>query len=160
GGRLNGALTAIYERFGERAPLPAQAADILSSLATWEDEFRAALLLADRLHSPSQFLKRQLVDFGVPAERISVVGNGAQYDPARVQAKRGGRRLRFGIIGMHRLKGLHVLIEAFRQLPADAAELRVYGQVADQRYVDAQRQRAAGHHVEFRGTYAQADLYS
>src|SRR4029453_3232717 len=135
-------------------------ADILSSLVTWDDEFHAALLMADRLHSPSHFLKRQLIDFGVPAERVAVISNGAPCDPARVQAKRSGRRLRFGMIGMHRAKGLHVLIEAFRQLPRGAAELRVYGQVADQRYVEEQRQRAAGCNVEFRGTYDQSDLYS
>jgi glycosyltransferase involved in cell wall biosynthesis len=157
--QLNPLLIEAYERFGEHAPLPPQAADILSSLTTWGEEFRAALLSADRLHSPSRFLKGQLIGFGVPAERVAVVVNGADYDPARVRAKRRGARLRVGMMGMHRIKGLHVLIEAFRGLPGDAAELRIYGQVPDQQYVAAQRRRAEGCNVTFSGTFDREQLY-
>jgi glycosyltransferase involved in cell wall biosynthesis len=157
--QLNPLMIAAYEQFGDRTPLPGAVADIMPSLATWEEEFRAALLKADRLHSPSYFLKRQLVDFGIPDEHVAVVSNSFRYDPRRVVAKQPAERLRIGMIGMHRLKGLHVMIDAFRQLPRDSARLVVYGQVANKRYAEEQQQRAAGYDVEFRGTYRQDELY-
>jgi glycosyltransferase involved in cell wall biosynthesis len=157
--QLNPALIAAHELLGERAPLPQPVRPMLRSLATWEDEFRAALLSASHLHSPSQFLKQKLIEFGVPDEHVSVVSNGFRYDPARVRPKQPGRRLRFGMIGMHRLKGLHLLIEAFRELPQHAAELRVYGQVADPRYAAEQQRRAQGYNIRFCGIYAQEALY-
>jgi glycosyltransferase involved in cell wall biosynthesis len=155
--QLNPALIRTYQQLGE--PLPGATAQILPSLASWEDEFRAALLQADWLHSPSEFLKAQLVDFGIPAERIAVVTNGFRYDPAQVQPKSSAARLRLGMIGVHRLKGLHLLIEAMRGLPPEAAELRVYGQVSDPRYVEEQQRRAAGLPIEFCGAYRQDQLY-
>lgn len=157
--QLNPILIGAYQRFAQHAPLPPQAAEMLPSLASWEDEFRAALMQADWLHSPSEFLKTQLVDFGIPAERVAVVTNGFRYEAAQVRPKERARRLRLGMIGMHRLKGLHLLIEALHGLPLDQIELRVYGQVADPRYAAEQQRRAAGLPVEFCGTYRQDQIY-
>lgn len=140
-------------------PLPGTAGAILPELASWAEEFRAALLAADVLHSPSAFLKEQLVQFGIPQDRVVVVPNGFQYEPARLRPRQPGARLRLGLIGMHRLKGLHLLIDAFRELSQDAAELHVYGQPADPRYVAEQQRRAAGYNIHFEGAYRQEQVY-
>lgn len=156
---LNPLLIQSYEQFGTHPLLPPLAAEILPSAATWEEEFREALLLADFLHSPSTFLRDQLVDFGIPAERVSVIENGFRYGPGQAKPKGESRRLRVGMIGMHHLKGLHVLIDAFRGLDREAAELYVYGQAAHRRYIDEQRRKAEGRPIEFRGTFEQDRLY-
>jgi len=157
--QLNPLQIAAFERLGPSAPLPREVSAMLGSLATWEDEFRSALLQTDMLHSPSEFLKHQLVDFGIPPEHIAVVTNGFRYAAEKVRPKQRATKLRLTMIGMHRLKGLHVMIDAFRRLPPGAASLRVYGQVASQRYADQQRARAEGYPIEFCGTYRQDELY-
>lgn len=140
-------------------PLPGESGPIVASLERWADEFRAVLMLADGLHSPSVFLKDQLVAFGIPEQHVVVVPNGFSYDPARLRPKQPGTRLRLGLIGMHRLKGLHLLIDALRALPQAAAELHVYGQVADPRYAAEQQRRAAGYNIHFEGAYRQEQVY-
>lgn len=157
--QINPLLIGTYAQLGERAPLPRPVDEILPSLATWAEEFRAALLLADHIHSPSEFLRDQLVDFGIPKERISVVTNGFRYDPAMVIPKSPSDKLRFGMIGMHRLKGLHVLVDAFSKMPAERTELRIYGQVASQHYAEEQQRRAKGAPIFFCGTYSQSEIY-
>jgi glycosyltransferase involved in cell wall biosynthesis/GT2 family glycosyltransferase len=156
--QLNPLLIAAYQRLDGRVPLPPSAGDILRSIDTWADEFRAALLLADRLHAPSAFLKEQLVSFGIPATNVAMIPNGVAYDPARPVAKQPGDRLRLGMIGAHRLKGLHLLLDAFCRLPDGVAEVQVYGQSADHRYLEEQQRRVAGRPVRFCGTYRQDQL--
>jgi glycosyltransferase involved in cell wall biosynthesis len=155
---LNPTQRAVYQLLGDRAPLPGEVREIMPSLASWADDFHVALLRAAALHAPSRFLKEQLAAFGIPHERVTVVPNGVQLAPGLATDKSPSQKLRFAIVGTHRLKGLHVLIEAFRGLPQGAAELRVYGQVADQRYLAEQQQRAVGLEVTFRGTYRQDEL--
>jgi glycosyltransferase involved in cell wall biosynthesis len=156
---LNPIQIQFYEHLGARPPLPAQVREMLPSFDSWEREFREALLLADHLHSPSEFLKQLLVEFGIPAEHTSVISNGFRYDPEQVQRKQRGQRIRFGMIGMHHLKGLHLAIEAFRGLDQDRAELVVYGQEASPRYVNKQKARAQGYNIRFAGTYEQSAIY-
>lgn len=157
--QLDPLISAGYRATGGRLTLVGTLAEMLPSLTTWESEFRAALLAADAIHSPSEFLKSKLVEFGVPTERVSVVPNGFVFDPSRTIAKRPAEKLRLTMIGTHPLKGLHVLVDAFSRLPQDRVALSVYGQVADAKYFEDQRRRATGLSVEFRGVYSQDQLY-
>jgi glycosyltransferase involved in cell wall biosynthesis/GT2 family glycosyltransferase len=157
--QLNPLMIEAYQRLGQYALLPQTVSRILPSLDAWADDFRATLLDADRLHSPSHFLKQKLIEFGLPPEHVIVIPNGIDSHPERQLPKQPGPKLRFGVIGAHRLKGLHLAIEAFRRLPPDAGELRVYGQVADRRYLAAQERRASGRNITFCGTYRQDQVY-
>jgi glycosyltransferase involved in cell wall biosynthesis len=156
---LNPLMSAAYQRFGDVIPLPQQVREILPSLDNWEEEFRTALLTASHLHSPSHFLKGQLVDFGIPAEHVSVVPNSFRYDLTQVREKSPGQKLKIAMVGMHRLKGLHVMIDAFLQLPRGAAELHLWGQESHPAYIEEQRKRTQGHEVTFHGPYKQEQIY-
>jgi glycosyltransferase involved in cell wall biosynthesis len=94
----------------------------------------ANLLKADRLISPSEFLRRRYIDWGVPEDRIVFIENHVPYQaplpPRPLPA--GGRRNAFGYFGSIGLyKGVRQLVEAFqlfRSMPEGAdATLTFHG---------------------------------
>jgi glycosyltransferase involved in cell wall biosynthesis len=92
---------------------------------------RRVVRSVDMFISPSEFLRGRYITQGFPAERILTLENG--LDAARlcertdfVSPKLEGRP-HFGFIGaLAWHKGVHVLIEAFNRMPADAT-LTIYG---------------------------------
>ena len=81
----------------------------------------------DVLISPSQFLRQKYIEFGVPAEKIVHSRYGIDLSASRDERSRRGV-LVFGYMGtLMPTKGVHVLVDAFGEVPKEAAELRVYG---------------------------------
>ena len=85
----------------------------------------------DRFIAPSRFLRDRYIRQGFPASRITVLENG--LDTARFAAADATAlppppgKPHFGFLGsLAWQKGVHVLVEAFNRLPADAA-LTIYG---------------------------------
>jgi glycosyltransferase involved in cell wall biosynthesis len=77
------------------------------------------LSLVDRFISPSEFLKRRYVEWGLPEDRIDVVRNGIRdVEPApHRRLAPGGRRDRFAFFGhLNPYKGALVAIEAAKRL--------------------------------------------
>ena len=108
------------------------------------------------LLAPSEFLRQQYVRQGVPAERILTIELG--IDVARLTEASGSdlptplAKPHFGFLGtLAPHKGVHVLVEAFNQLPTGAA-LTIYGsETIFPRYV-AQLKAVATHpHIRFAG---------
>jgi glycosyltransferase involved in cell wall biosynthesis len=89
---------------------------------------RHAILHAARWIAPSRAIMELLVRNGTPPERISVIPHGIDpLRPTRIEGL-GRRPIRFGYAGrIDRIKGLHVLFEAFGRLPRGAAELHIAG---------------------------------
>ena len=93
-----------------------------------------ALTIPRLLIAPSRFLASRFVDM-VPAERLVVCNYGLDLEPfrqaTRVSAPDGTRPLRIGYIGqMAEHKGVHLVVQAFRSLPANTnqpIELHLYG---------------------------------
>jgi glycosyltransferase involved in cell wall biosynthesis len=157
---VNPLLVGMYRAgLGRLLPVQSEPRQILDSLSNWVPEFRRALLHADAVHSPSRFLAEMVIGFGVPAERVVVIENGIRYDPSRVLAKTPSSRLRFGLIGVSHHKGAHVAVQAMHHLPLEAAELRMYGQVADKRYMRHLEATAKGANVQFLGSFPTSDMY-
>ncbi len=111
----------------------------------------------DHFIAPSEFLRQQYIGQGWPATRISTLENG--MDRQRLQGVQGvtppvpAARPHFGFIGsLAWQKGVHVLIEAFNQLPAEQQEqaaLTIYG--SDHAFPDyGARLRAAATHPHIR----------
>src|SRR5215469_5398668 len=77
------------------------------------------LTLVDRFISPSEFLKRRYIEWGLPEEKIDVVRNGirdADPSPHR-RLSSTGRRDRFAFFGhLNPFKGALVAIEAAKRL--------------------------------------------
>lgn len=89
--------------------------------------------LVDAFVSPSHFLKQRYVDWGLPAQRISVIENGLpELQPAPPRPLLADeRRSRFAYFGqITPFKGLEVLLDAFAKLPSSVrseAQLDVHG---------------------------------
>ena len=122
---------------GPPTPDPQLAAELATSAERRDTAMRERLVpLVDRFLSPSRFLRDRLIEWGVPAERITYVRTG--LDPARFPPEAPERRrrepgapLRVGFVGtLAPHKGPDLLLEAWSHLTDDAragATLDLYG---------------------------------
>ncbi len=90
---------------------------------------RWQLQAVDRFISPSRYLADAYIANGLPADRVEVLANGIELERfAAVAPAAAGPRLRLlfiGYMGPH--KGVHVLIEALAQLPAERLHVDFVG---------------------------------
>jgi glycosyltransferase involved in cell wall biosynthesis len=114
--------------------------------------------------SPSHDMAQAFAALGAPAERILVSDYGM---PPLARPARGAwdGPLRVGCVGsLVPHKGVHVLVEAMRQLPAGTARLTIFGDPhIDPAYAAQLRDRAVTAPVTFAGTFddaARADIYA
>jgi glycosyltransferase involved in cell wall biosynthesis len=102
---------------------------VLGDVARRQETVRSALLRADAILAPTAFLREMFVRNGYPPERITVSPYGLDYgwlpDDREKQSASG---LRVGYLGqIEPLKGVDLLVRAFRQLDAPAATLTIHG---------------------------------
>jgi len=93
---------------------------------------RRAALRTDQLLAPSRFLIQRYAREGFPPNRFTFLENGLDVDRIRRSMTPGerqtGDKLRVTYLGsLAWQKGVHVLVEAFRDLPPERAILRVFG---------------------------------
>jgi glycosyltransferase involved in cell wall biosynthesis len=127
------------------------------------------LALADAYVSPSQFLIRRYVDWGLPAHKFHMIENGLDsVAPAPPRAlPTDARRNRFGYFGqVTEFKGLHILLDAVARLPRTLwgdASLCIFGGNLESQ-PDAFRARfgklleLAGRRARFFGSYRAEEL--
>lgn len=119
---------------------------------------RGILGRVDLLISPSAFLRDRFVEFGCDPGKIIVSDNGIAPLNLRVPARSPTEKIRFGFVGtLIPSKGVHLLVEAFKQLPQGKAELVVFGAPAEyegypEYYQDLQKS-AAGTPIAFKGQF-------
>lgn len=110
----------------------------------------------DRFIAPSDFLRQQYIDQGWPAAKLVTLENGMDrrrlVDAPSLGLPEPHARPHFGFIGsLAWQKGVHILVEAFNQLPPNAA-LTIYG--SDRAFPDygAELRNLARHpHIRFAG---------
>ncbi|HNS49560.1 MAG TPA: glycosyltransferase family 4 protein [Anaerolineae bacterium] len=97
----------------------------------WRNSYmRQALTSCTQLISPSRFLMEKYVEWGVPASHFLQIYNSVPGSLRSLRSLPRGvhDRVRFGFLGsLYPPKGVHVLIEAFRQMGSSAAELHIWG---------------------------------
>ncbi len=113
----------------------------------------------DRHIAPSHAIADALVRNGIPKARVAVIPHGIPLPARRPPAGDLGRRpVRFICVGrINRVKGLHVMLEAFAGLPPDRYELHIVGAAAtrpEQRYEEALRARYPQANVTWHGKQA------
>jgi glycosyltransferase involved in cell wall biosynthesis len=117
--------------------------------------------------SPSQFLRKKFLDFGIPSDKILFSPNGYETSSFSARARTVSEwrsPIRFAYIGtIIPPKGVHSLIQAFRAVPATAAHLTLYGGEVPYEgfpgYGQALRELAAGcSHISFAGSYRPAEV--
>ncbi len=111
-------------------------------LAWRNGRLRHTLQQANKLIVPAHFVKQWYVDHGLPEDKIMVLPPGLDY-PLRPEVP-SHSSFRVGYLGgLSWQKGVHVLVEAFAQLP-ETAELWIAGDVTfDPDYVN--QLKSSGH---------------
>lgn len=140
----------------------------LSRLEDYHAQMQRVLQQVDALVTPSAFMASMYEAYGLPAGSVRVVENGldtAAFSGPR-PARRVGGPLRVGFIGsVLPSKGVHLLLQAFRQLgDPTGMRLDVWGEVLpfhnDRNYGERLEQLRKGleHVVTLHGRYDNADL--
>jgi glycosyltransferase involved in cell wall biosynthesis len=142
------------------ASRPVTTGDIETRLAA----ARTVLAAFDRVVAPSASLAGEFVRLGADPERLRVSDNGTRSMTVRPHDA-GSGRLRIGYAGTlvwH--KGVHVLVEALRELPPSSCELQIFGDPAVSRdYVRDLTARARGLPIRFMGPFGRdrvADVFA
>jgi glycosyltransferase involved in cell wall biosynthesis len=143
--------TTALMRVLRRAPGRA-AVDLVGALDARAAHLRQRVSALDVILAPTGFARDQALAWGVPAQKLRVMPLGAVAGPIR--PRRAGPRRRVGYVGtLAPHKGVHVLLEAFRDLVRQDCSLDVVGNPAlDPAYSARLRALAAGdRRVRFRG---------
>jgi glycosyltransferase involved in cell wall biosynthesis len=125
---------------------------------------REALRRADAVTMPSQFAHRLFAAEGIAADRLHLIHPGCTQ-PTQVpepRARSAGGPLRVGYLGqIARHKGVHVLLEAARRIPAAPLRVEIHGDpdAAPPNYRSRLRRLLAGdERLQLHGPYRHADL--
>jgi len=110
----------------------------------------------DRHIAPSHAIADALVRNGIPRSKVMVLPHGIPFPPrSPLSGDLEGRPLRFIYVGrINRVKGLHVMLEAFAGLPSDRSELHIVGAAAtrpERRYERSLRTRYASANMTWHG---------
>ena len=89
--------------------------------------FTEAVHSSRRILAPSEYVRSQFAQNGIPYERIEVVPLGI-HDLPRWQPTSDPSLLTFAAIGpLQPIKGMDIAIKAFRKAPGDHLRLKIYG---------------------------------
>jgi glycosyltransferase involved in cell wall biosynthesis len=124
---------------------------------------RQAISRADVLMSPSHFLMEQHAQRKFPADKMMFLEYGINLDEIGPVERHDKPHLplRFGYIGsLTRHKGVHMLVQAFNQLPAGQATLDVYGSPDAVPEYSVELKAMAGDNptIRFRGAFDHAQI--
>jgi len=131
---------------GPRAP-----ADIVKR----NDRIREALAPVSKLICPSRFLADEMKRYGYPGGKLVFSDYGFKAEHFAGFKRKPADKMRFGFIGtVAELKGVHVLVSAFRRLTSRAAALEIFGDTdMYPHYVAWLKQLAGDAAVHFHGSF-------
>ncbi|MFH1804523.1 MAG: glycosyltransferase family 4 protein [Pseudomonadota bacterium] len=132
---------------------------------------KAMLELADHYVSPSTFLADRFIDWGLDADKISVIENGLDIKEraeTRLLGKSQQRRSRFAYFGqMTMFKGADILLDAVGRVPekiwGEDARMMIFGGNLDRQPLEYQEKvndliEKAGNRVRFYGAYQNSEM--
>jgi len=137
-----------------------------SNLAAFDRHLQYILGLVDILVTPSEYHRERMLEFPISTDRIVALPHGLDHGPFRnAAAMRHPRPVkRIGYIGsVIPVKGVHVLMDAFKMLGRADIELHIHGEGFafhdDTTYVDRLKARSIGQrNIFFEGPYKPVDL--
>lgn len=117
----------------------------------------------NRLITPSLFLKKEFVKLGIPPTKIIFMENGRNRDKYHQGEKKPNGNKRFAYLGsLIPSKGVHVLLEAWKEFKDPDATLTIYGAQAPydgwDRYGEHLKNLTAGdNRIHWKGAYDPMD---
>lgn len=109
--------------------------------------------------APTQFLKKAYENNGISVP-MQGIWFGVEIDRSPKPTRGHGHKPVIGFIGQiapH--KGTDLLIKAFKRLPRNRAELRIYGPTdQDPGYMSSLKSLATGHDIHFMGTFSKDSM--
>jgi glycosyltransferase involved in cell wall biosynthesis len=117
---------------GGKEDVPKAKADEIDRilLENYHETVRSTLNAADRLITPSLFVKKIYERFGIDKRRMSVVRNGVDRSLASGVVRKRSPVFKFGFLGpVIPPKGVHILIEAFQRIAGSDSALHIWGEV-------------------------------
>ncbi|MGB7624918.1 MAG: glycosyltransferase family 4 protein [Terriglobia bacterium] len=154
-----GYLQRVWKKFYEWRTRP----DPTREIQTFLRHSQKILESIDLLIVPSAFVRDQFLRFGCDPGKTLFLDNGVDPGFLRLVDRKPSHKLRFGFIGtIIPSKGVHLLVEAFKRLPAEEAELKIFGAAAAYEgfpdYFEKLRRQAAGAPIEFKGSFPNEDV--
>lgn len=142
---------------GLRPLAPALALLFAARAQPWRQMLRRVPLFL----APTPFVRQTCIQHGMPPEAVQVLDYGIALPPEPPVPVRKAGALRVAFVGsVARLKGVHVLVQAFNSLPAEA-ELRIAGPLdREPAYVADLRALACHPNIRFLGALGRAETQS
>jgi glycosyltransferase involved in cell wall biosynthesis len=109
----------------------------------------------NKILAPSNFMKDMLVENGYDQAQIDVLPLGFDM-PASEGVKKSSTKLRIGYIGtINKHKGIHLLIDALKQIESQDVELKIYGDFTRfHKYTHYVKNRSShDKRISFKGTF-------
>jgi len=106
----------------------------------------------DLFISPSKFLQKKYIEYGIPEEKIIYMDYGFNKDLFNGIIRDKYPKIRFGFIGrIIPVKGIALLIDAFNEIDHLKADLNIYGKLpSSQRFL---KERSINSAINFKGSY-------
>lgn len=99
-------------------------------LEEFKESIEAVSSKVDLFLAPSHFIENKFISRGFPASKIRYFPNGIDYKRLPVLKKNKSEALRFGFIGtLLPMKGINILISAFKEVKNRNMELFIYGRL-------------------------------
>ncbi len=158
-GHLLSCLRKAYSRFNNSGHF-----DAVEQLKKRDATVRVALENIDLFMAPSQYIKSQLIRFGVNPGKIMLHYLGLNMPQSRqLPQDKISEKIRFAFIGtVIPAKGLHVLIEAFNGLKFDNAVLKIYGKLKGysgfEGYLHSLKNISKNINIEFLGEFSHEEI--
>lgn len=140
----------------------------VQAISARPESLKQSVLKSKRILALSSFQKSKFVENGYPIDRIELLRHGVESsdlipDEAKLKqlnVDRSDGVLRMGFIGsVVPIKGLHILLEAFKLCSKQTAELFVYGELRDDPYsISIRRQAEKNPRVRLMGRFPQEDF--
>ena len=99
-------------------------------ISDWLDTLKSINEHVDLFISPSKFLRKKYIDYGIPEDKIKYMDYGFNKDLFNEIKRNPSTRIRFGFLGrIVPVKGISLLIDAFNKIDHSKAELNIYGKL-------------------------------
>ncbi|MBP1911657.1 glycosyltransferase family 4 protein [Thermococcus stetteri] len=115
------------------------------------------VLKVDKIIAPSRFLREMFIKYGIPEDKIVYSENGYNLDAFKgfKKKEKDTDKIIFGFVGgISKHKGVHILVDAFMNVPKDKAELRIYGNYnPNSRYIKEILVKTKSRNIKFMGRF-------